>query len=123
MISRCHALMLSSGAAGSVILSPQGNYTVFQSPNPAVFTCSGVGTIAVWTLNGTSTLGNVGVTIAPLDPTVGAVVPSRLSIIPNASYNNTQVVCAVFTISTFNTFQSSPTLLIIQGEEFKVTYH
>ena len=61
--------LLSSGASGSVILSPQGNYIVFQSPNPAVFTCSGDGTIAVWTLNGNTS-------IAPIDPVLGTVVPS-----------------------------------------------
>ena len=109
--------MLSSGATGSIILSPQGNYTVFQSPNPAVFTCSGYGIIAVWTLNGTSSTIN-GVTITPYDPTLGAVVPSHLSIIPNANYNNTQVACGVVTYQpTLRFLQSSPTLLIIQGED------
>eukprot|EP00731_Ephydatia_muelleri_P002900 Em0001g2900a len=104
-----------NGATGSVILSPQGNYTVFQSPNPAVFTCSGDGIIAVWTLNGTSSSVN-GVTITPYDPTLGAVVPSHLSIIPNANYNNTQVACAVVTyLPTLRFLLSSPTLLIIQG--------
>ena len=108
----CHAV-----ATGSVLLSPQGNYTVFQSPNPAVFNCSGNGTVAVWTLNGNPTSGNVGQTIAPIDPTLGAVVPSHLSIIPNATYNNTQVACAVVTyLPTLRLLQSSSTLLIIQGE-------
>ena len=109
--------MLSSGAAGSAILSPQGNYTVFQSPNPAVFNCSGDGTIVVWTLNGTSATIN-GVTITSYDPTLGAVLLSHLSIIPNATYNDTQVACAVLTYLPILRFlQSSPTLLIIQGED------
>ena len=109
--------MLSSGATGSVILSPQGSYTVFQSPNPAVFNCSGDGTIAIWTLNGTSASIN-GVTITPYDLTLGAVVPSHLSIIPNATYNNTQVACAVVTyLPTLRFLQSLPTLLTIQGED------
>ncbi|KAL5517587.1 hypothetical protein EMCRGX_G003165 [Ephydatia muelleri] len=108
-------LLTVTRATGSVILSPQGNYTVFQSPNPAVFTCSGDGIIAVWTLNGTSSSVN-GVTITPYDPTLGAVVPSHLSIIPNANYNNTHVACAVVTyLPTLRFLQSSPTLLIIQG--------
>eukprot|EP00731_Ephydatia_muelleri_P002901 Em0001g2901a len=102
-------------AAGSVLLSPQRNYTVFQRSASAVFNCSGDGTIAVWTLNGTSSSVN-GVTITPYDPTLGAVVPSHLSIIPDATYNNTHVACAVVTYQpTLRFLQSSPTLLIIQG--------
>ena len=82
-----------------------------------MFNCSGNGTIAVWTLNGTSSSVN-GVTITPYDPTLGAVVPSHLSIIPNTNYNNTQVACAVVTYQpTLGLLQSSPTLLIIQGED------
>ena len=73
--------------------------------------------IAVWTLNGTSSSVN-GVTVAPYDPVKGAVLPSHLSIIPNANYNNTQVACAVVTYQpTLRFLQSSPTLLIIQGED------
>ena len=107
---------LSPGATGSVILSPQGNYTVFQGTYPAIFNCSGDGTIAVWTLNGNSSSGS-GVTITPYDPTLGAVVPSYLSIIPYPTYNNTQVACAVVTYQpTLRFLQSTPTLLIIQGE-------
>ena len=113
-----YAFLCYAVATGSVLLSPQGNYTVFQSPNPAVFKCSGNGTVVVWTLNGNPTSGNVGLTIAPIDPTLGAVLPSHLSIIPNANYNNTQVACAVVSYQpTLNFFQSSPTLLIIQGED------
>eukprot|EP00731_Ephydatia_muelleri_P003002 Em0001g3002a len=107
-------LLSITGAAGWVILLPQGNYIVFQSPKPAIFMCSGDGNIAVWTLNGNLTNGS-GVTITPYDPSLGAVVPSHLSIIPNANYNNTEVVCATISVPTLNIFWSSPTLLIIQG--------
>ena len=106
-----------------MLLSPQGNYTVFRSNASAVFNCSGDGTIAVWTLNGTSSNVN-GVIIIPYDPTLGAVVPSHLSIIPNATYNNTQVACAVVTyLPTLRLLQSSPTLLIIQGEDLKEHFY
>ena len=116
-MSCCHWCWheLSSGATCSVILSPQGNYTVFQSTYPAIFKCSGDGAIAVWTLNGNSSSGS-GVTINPYDPSLGALVPSHLSIIPYSTYNNTQVACAVVTYQpTLRFLQSSSTLLIIQG--------
>eukprot|EP00731_Ephydatia_muelleri_P003006 Em0001g3006a len=104
-------------AAGSVLLSPQGNYTVFQSNASAVFNCSGDGFVVSWVLNGSSYNAEHrqrGIIVA-LNPPSGTTTSSSLLVPSSAANNNTEVVCRVID-STFSNVQTSDTSSItIQG--------
>ena len=108
---------LSSGAAGWVILLPQGNYTVFQSNASAVFNCSGDGYAVSWQLNGSSYNADDrqrGILVFPNSPT-GTLASASLHIPSGATNNNTRVTCSVID-STFTNVQLSETsCLTIQG--------
>ena len=109
---------LSSGTTGYVVLSPQGNYTVFENNASAVFYCSGDGYAVGWYLNGSAynaMHAQMGIIVVPATPT-GGVVSSTLYIPSNATNNNTEVICKVID-STFTKVQlSGRAYLTIQGE-------
>eukprot|EP00731_Ephydatia_muelleri_P003016 Em0001g3016a len=104
-------------ATGSVILSPQGNYTVFQSNASAVFNCSGNGYVVSWMLNGSSynqEHRQRGIIVA-LNPPSGTTTSSSLLVLSSPANNNTEVICRVID-STFSNVQTSDTSSItIQG--------
>eukprot|EP00731_Ephydatia_muelleri_P003021 Em0001g3021a len=104
-------------AAGSVLLSPQGKYTVFQSNASAVFNCSGDGYVVSWVLNGSSYNAEHrqrGIIVA-LNPPSGTTTSSSLLVLSSPANNNTEVICRVID-STFSNVQTSNTSSItIQG--------
>eukprot|EP00731_Ephydatia_muelleri_P003008 Em0001g3008a len=104
-------------ATGSVLLSPQGNYTVFQSNASAVFNCSGDGYVVSWVLNGSSynqEHRQRGIIVA-LNPPSGTTTSSSLLVPSSPANNNTEVICRVID-STFSNVQTSNTSSItIQG--------
>ena len=116
---KTHAYLPSSGTTGYVVLSPQGNYTVFENNASAVFHCSGNGYAAGWYLNGSAYNDTVhrpmGITFLPNQP-IGGVVSSNLYIRSCSTNNNTEVLCKVIDNTFTNIQTSEPTNLIFQGE-------
>ena len=110
--------MPSLGITGYVVLSPQGNYTVFENNASAVFCCSGDGYAVGWYLNRSGYNAvhvKRGIRVVPSTPT-GGVVASSLYIPSNSTNNNTEVICKVIDISFSNIQTSEPANLTIQGE-------
>ena len=108
----------SSGTTGYVVLSPQGNYTVFENNASAVFYCSGDGSVIVWFLNRSGYNAvhvQRGIRVVPATPT-GNMVTSSLYIPSNSINNNTEVICKVIDISFTNIKTSEPANLTVQGE-------
>ena len=114
----------SSGTTGYVVLSPQGNYTVFENNTSAVFYRSGDGYAVGWYLNGSGYNAalhvQMGMTVVPATPT-GNMVTSSLYISSSSINNNTEVFCKVIDISFTNIQTSGPADLIIQGESITIT--
>ena len=107
----------SSGTTGYVVLSPQGNYTIFENNASAVFYCSGDGSAVVWILNG-SGYGPLhqqrGITFTLSG--AGAVVTSNLYIPARATNNNTEVICKVVDGTLTNVQTSDSSNLTVQGK-------
>ena len=101
-----------------MILSPQENYTVFESNATAFFSCSGNGYAVSWVLNGTAyntSHEQRGIKVVLNMPT-GGVASSTIHIPANSTNNNTMLMCSVID-STFKNVQYSETsIFIIQGE-------
>ena len=118
--------MPSSGTTGYVVLSPQGNYTVFENNTSAVFSCYGDGYAVGWYLNGSGYNDTVhrtmGITYLPNQP-IGGVVSSSLHIRSYSTNNNTEVICKVTDITFTNIQTSGPTNLTIQGENSNNSIH
>ena len=116
----------SSGTTGYVVLSPQGNYTVFENNASAVFNCSGDGYAVGWYLNGSGYNVTVhrpmGITFLPNQPTRG-VVSSGLYISSYSTNNNTEVFCKMIDITFTNIQTSGPANLTIQGENSNNSIH
>ena len=115
----------SSGAADFVVLSPQGNYTVFENNASAVFYCSGDGSFLQWKLNG-SGYGPVhqqrGITYTTLSGD-GASVTSTLYIPVTLTNNNTEVFCKVADGTLTNIQTSNQSNLTIQGKSTESYNH
>ena len=114
----CITYLPSSDTAGYVVLSPQGNYTVFANNATAVFYCSGDGSVVVWILNG-SGYGPVhqqrGITYSLSG--AGATLTSNLYIPASATNNNTEVICKVADSTFTNVQTSNSSYLTVQGKK------
>ena len=120
--------LLHTPGAGSVAISPSNDYTTFENNTSTfTFTCSGNGTLLLWTVDGYSTgtpyVLSKGIQLTPfiVSSNGPGIVSSQLIVPTTKANSNITVICTVLDTS-YQPDSSNPVRLTLQGTAYNVTH-